>query len=410
MVIAAMVLLGPALWARRVWPDGARFWLAWLAVMVPVACFIVSWWIAKRRFVGVAEALVRLEDRLRMHNRLSAAAVGVCAWPPVPEHPDDGIRWSLANTLLPLLAAAAFLAAALWVPVAARVRPPPPDEPTAWATTENELRELTRQNAAATESLEETQRKIAELRAQDPAKWFSHASLEATDQLRAAHMRALTDLQHQLAKSRDLTDRLASDNAATMPAQKRAALQDQFKQTVQAMQAGPMKPNKELLDRLREIDPSQLNQLSQGDLKELLDDLKEKAEALGKCLGSEPGEGEGDGDTAGDDSGDRSDDNGDEGEGPGIGGVTRGPGTTPGVLGKHATDVEAQKPQFLDPADLSRSLPGDVIDVTDSKHDVDQTSPALRGAGSANTQGGGASTWQESLHPREQEAVKKFFK
>ena len=363
-----------------------------------------SWWRARRRFVKMGEALVRLEDRLGLHNRLSAAAAGACPWPPLPDRTDDGIRWSFSNTLLPLLAAAAFLAAALWVPVKARLLPAVPDEPAAWAATEGDVRDLARQDAADPESLDETQERVAELRAQDAGKWFSHASLEATDKMREAHLRSMAELQRELARAAESASRLAGD-AADLPAQTRAGLQDQFNQAVQGMQAGGMRPNKELLEQLRNLDPKQLGQLDKEQLEKLLQGMKEKAEALGKCLGREPGEGHQDPD------GELAQGEGeDEGEdGPGRGGVDRGPGTSPDVFGAQASEAEAQKPQFLESGDLTRALPGDVLEVTDSKHEVEMAHPPLRSGGSANTLGGGASTWQEALHPREQEAVKKFF-
>ena len=357
-----------------------------------------SWWVARRRFVGVAAALVRLEERLGLHNRLSAAAAGACAWPPLPARADDGIRWSLPNTVLPLLAALALLAAGLWVPVKARLLPSAPDEPANWAAIEADVRELARQAAADPESLDETQKRVAELRAQAADQWFSHASLEAGDKLREAHVRSMAELQRQLTRAGQSASRLAEDGEL-LPAETRAGLQDQFNQALQGMQAGGMKPNKYLLDKLRAIDPQQLSQLDQAQLAQMLEGMQANAEALGKCLAGECGEGyeNPDGELA------------DGEDGPGNGGVDRGPGTSPNVLGQQASDTQAQQPQVLDPGDLSRSLPGDVLETTDSKHDLDMTHPALRGGGTADVHGGGASTWQESLHPREQEAVKKFF-
>lgn len=402
LVVVSLGLLGPTLWARRNWPQQAPLWYAWVAGSAVVLVLLGSWWVARRRFVTASAALVRLEDRLGLHNRLSAAAAGACPWPPLPGRADDGMRWSLPNTFLPLLAALAFLAAALWVPVKARVLPSAPDEPAAWAATEADVRELARQDAADAESLEETQKRVDELRAQDAGKWFSHASLEASDKLREAHVRSMAELQRQLTRAEESGSRLAED-ADTLPAQTRAGLQDQFNQAVQGMQAGGLKPNKDLLDKLRAIDPAQLAQLDKQQLEQLLEGMKEKAEALGKCLAREPGE------ACENPDGELAEADGEDADGPGRGGVDRGPGTSPDVFGQQASDTEAQKPQVLDAADLSRSLPGDVLETTDSKHDVELTHPALRAGGKADAQGGGASTWQESLHPREQEAVKKFF-
>ena len=210
----------------------------------------------------------------------------------------------------------------------------------------------------------------------------------------------MAELQRQLTRAEQSAARLAQD-AAGLPAQTRAGLQDQFNQAVQGLRTGGMRPNKELLDKLRAIDPQQLGQLDAEQLAELLREMKDKAAALGKCLGREPGEGyQNPGEALA---------LGEGQEGPGRGGVDRGPGTSPEVLGEQASTTEAQQPQFLDPGDLSRSLPGDVLETTASQHELDRTRPALRAGGHADVQGGGASIWQEALHPREQLAVKKFF-
>ncbi len=400
LVVVSLLLLGPALWARQMWPAEALLWLGWLAGTAAALVVIGSWWRARRRFVDCRGALVRLEERLGLHNALSSAAVGACAWPPMPARADAGLRWSFANTLVPPLTAAAFLAAAWWVPVKARLLPSPPDEPAAWAAIEENLSELAQQQAADPESLEEIEQRVAELRAQQTAKWFSHASLEATDQLREAHLRAMADLQRQLTRTRESASRLAGD-PAQLPAQTRAGLQDQFKQALQAMQAGALKPNKELLEKLRQIDPSRFGELDPAQLEQLLADLAEKAEALAQCLGCQPGEPDEEalGLLAA----------GADGAGPGTGGVTRGPGTSPDLFGENRSELEAQKPQLLDNPDLSRALPGDLLETSNSQHDVDATRPPVQSGGKAAIQGGGGSAWQESLHPREQDALKKFF-
>ena len=89
--------------------------------------------------------------------------------------------------------------------------------------------------------------------------------------------------------------------------------------------------------------------------------------------------------------------------------MNRGPGSSDDLFGEAATDLEAAKPKPLKPNDLSRSAPGDLLKTEDHAHDIESTSPAIRQAGPANLSGGGSNTWQDSLQPGEQEAMKRFF-
>lgn len=66
--------------------------------------------------------------------------------------------------------------------------------------------------------------------------------------------------------------------------------------------------------------------------------------------------------------------------------------------------------QGLKAADLSKSLPGDLLELQDGKHDVDQSaSKASAGGDVSDTGKGGDRVWKESLDPQEQKALKKFF-
>jgi hypothetical protein len=68
-------------------------------------------------------------------------------------------------------------------------------------------------------------------------------------------------------------------------------------------------------------------------------------------------------------------------------------------------DLEA-----LEAKDLSRSLPGDLLQLQDGEHDVDKSAAGTAAGGGINSTGaGGDRVWKESLDPEEQKALKKFF-
>ena len=116
-------------------------------------------------------------------------------------------------------------------------------------------------------------------------------------------------------------------------------------------------------------DPEQLQQLTPEQLNQLRENMRKHAQGLNGP--QQPGEGEGEGDG---ENGDGEDDNEDgEGEGPGQGGIDRGPGHAPNPLGRTKEDTGAGKHEGLKSDDQSRSLPGDLLETSDAKHDVDET-------------------------------------
>ena len=101
---------------------------------------------------------------------------------------------------------------------------------------------------------------------------------------------------------------------------------------------------------------------------------------------------------------------GEDGEGPGKGGVNRGPGHAPGMLGAEGKKLDTGDLTGLESKDLSRSLPGDLRELHDGEHDVDTAAVGPRAGGAAGAIGGGGDrVWKDALDPDEQKALKKFF-
>jgi hypothetical protein len=102
--------------------------------------------------------------------------------------------------------------------------------------------------------------------------------------------------------------------------------------------------------------------------------------------------------------------NGKEGTMPGRGGVTRGPGTTKAVLGPESQDLETGKLAGVQSKDLSNALPGTLLQIENTEHDVDKSPVAPSAGGAISSTGrGGERVWRESLDPDEQRVVKRFF-
>ncbi|MBT8044117.1 MAG: hypothetical protein KJO79_04125 [Verrucomicrobiae bacterium] len=99
-----------------------------------------------------------------------------------------------------------------------------------------------------------------------------------------------------------------------------------------------------------------------------------------------------------------------EGEEGGRGGIDRGPGHAPRPLGKTHEDTGAGKHEGLESDDPGNSLPGDLLETSDAKHDVDQSKVGPTAGGTATGKGkGGDRVWKNSLLPKEKKALKKFF-
>ena len=145
-------------------------------------------------------------------------------------------------------------------------------------------------------------------------------------------------------------------------------LMEDFDQALKGLQNGAMKPNPQLLEQMRKMDlknsptsrPSNSNH--SGNPPETRQEPLKIAEGLG--------EGEnGDEDSLADE-----DDEGKDGQGPGKGGVDRGPGHVPGVLGKRGRSPS--KPAPCHPW-KTRTFPRPPREICSNSRTANTTSTAL---------------------------------
>jgi hypothetical protein len=159
---------------------------------------------------------------------------------------------------------------------------------------------------------------------------------------------------------------------------------------------------------MKQLDLKNLSKMSPEQMQQLRETMKKNAEAMKEAAGggedwsdellAGDGEGEGEGECSG------------EGEGPGQGGVNRGPGHDPKLLGREKDRAEIGKLTGLEAKDLSRAAPGDLLELQDGEHDVDQSASVITPGGSTEATGkGGDRVWRDSLDPAEQRTLKKFF-
>lgn len=421
LLLASLIGTGLLLWLRRQNPtQGIELYLfVTLGIIVVIAA--VTWAIAQRNFEKPEQSLVRMEASMRLRSGLSAAAAGVAAWPTMPDKVDAGLRWHWQRVLLPPIAALLLLGAGLFIPLH-RLLPPvaAPDEPQAWERTESELAKLEEEKVVDQEYIEEVKKKIEDLRAQDPQDWFSHASMEATDNMRKEHKAESKRLEREMGQAAKALEQLQQN--PNLSDKEKARLANEFEQALEGMKNGAMKPNPALMEQLKQLDPEKLGQLTPEQMQQMKENLQKGAEQLGEqgqngeggqgeewldellADGSHPKDGQGQGQGEGEGEGEG------EGDGPGKGGVSRGPGHDPNLLGKASQELETGDMQGLKAQDLSKSRPGDLLELQDGKHDVDTSaSQASSGGDVSDTGRGGDRVWRESLDPDEQKALKKFF-
>jgi len=383
---------------------------------------VVALVLAARRFEKPEQALVRIEAGAGLHSVLSAANDGVAPWPEPPSDLPESLKWHLPKTLAPPLGAVALLAIGLLVPINARqpAPPAPSSQPQAWSQIDSQLEQLAEDAMVDEDYIDEVEKRLEELRAQDEEEWFSHASLEATDSLEESHNSNMEKLDRDLSEAGNTLEALA-ENADKLNAQQKQKLAEQFEQALEGLQNGAMKPNPELLDQLSKLDPNDLGQLTPEQMKQMkegMEKLKDSLEKCEDCLGGQGegdwedqllGDGQGEGEGEGNGSGQGEGEGEGEGEGPGSGGVQRGPGHDPNVLRNGKDPLDVGELTGLDAKDLSRSTPGDLLQLQDGKHTVDDSASKSAAGGAAAEGKGGDRVWRDSLAPDEQRALKKYF-
>lgn len=417
LVIIGLVGACTLLLIRRESPDTPA-WQLGIGIVATLALLSgIAFMLARRHFEKTEVSMVRIEASMHLRNRLSAARAGVAPWPAVPARIDPGLSWNWQRVIIPPIAALAFLLAGLFIPVSAvpEDETNSPDEPLAWKQIETDLERLAQDDVIDESYLEEMRKKLEQMRAKEEEEWFSHSSLEATDSLKQQHKSELENLERELGRADRALGSLQK-NADKLPQAQKDQLLNQFDQALQGLQNGALKPNPKLLDQLKQLDPNNLGQLNQEQVQQLRENLKKAAQAAGECQGGGEGGGQGDEwldellDGQGEGQGEGQDGAAD-GEGPGgKGGISRGPGHADGVLGKEGDKLKTGDLEALEAKDLSRSLPGDLLQLQDGEHDVDKSATSSQSGGGINSTGsGGDRVWKESLDPEEQKALKRFF-
>jgi hypothetical protein len=415
------------LWAR--WQAVELVPFAWGAIGVAlVLAAVAAWFQSRPRFESVASARVLLEERLGLHARLSSAAAGVGDWP--GRRIDLDGRWPVrvraARPALLLSVVVAMLAAAMVIPVAdaGAFRRRSIEAPADAEIVSKWIDELRREQAIDERSAGDVNERIEEILKRPRDTWYEHASLEAAGTLREQTAADLAALARNLAAA----ERAAADLAAAP-----SAAETEKQRSSQALAAaarqlalGGMRPagdagatlGKEAAEALADLSPEELRELAaalranRSKLKAALaraanfdlDALGPESDCdgckpCGTCTECREGKPCKKGACAACNK-------------AGRGGIDRGPGEAPMEAGREEDLGATRRELVTAPTDIARSAAGELLDVVDAEHAVDEsryTGPQAGGNIAPSADGGGPSR-VDYLLPREQDAVRRFFK
>jgi hypothetical protein len=372
--------------------------LAWV-----VGGLMVFLFETRHRLASPDDALVWLEHRLQLNNRLTAASAGVGAW---PEPRGDGVEllaWRPTRLLPAPLFSLTLLAAALWIPVSVdRPVPPPVSTPVAWTEMERWLEEVEHTELIDERAVEAWRERVASLESQSPEEWFSHASLEAGDSLRdelASELRALekslSDVEASLGTMIELDENTSAET--------RRLVQRHLGEALDDLELASLPLSREMKRRLMTLARErEVKRMTKEQLEQLRERLRERRYASLPRPDDEtyafltPGALEGD--TASDVSG--------------QGGANRGPASAPIDLADERTELGTTRIEDVMGHEPLGTELGETVSVGIGEHDIDTSEFRFGGnAGAIAAPGeGGALVWSQTLTPEERRVLEKYFK
>ncbi len=127
------------------------------ALLVVLAGVVVSYFLARKRFLSTPESLARLDADLGLHTRLSSASQGVGDWPAPHPRARLALSWNWTRLLAAPLVAMALVVAAVFIPLPKGQSKPagPAAGPPSWDAIQTRLDALEQSDIIQAEALEE---------------------------------------------------------------------------------------------------------------------------------------------------------------------------------------------------------------------------------------------------------------
>jgi len=409
--VALASLLGLLILIERSW---ALEWFGiqspWL-VLVPLLAVLPGYFTVRRNFIDVAQALVAIEHKLVLHNALSCANLGLSDWPEFRMTTRKLWQWRLWPSLLCLLLSSGMVYAALRIPRHHDELPASISEmPLAWQKAGSNIEQIRQSGVVDNSSLQNYEQKLSALQSLPSQQWYDHSSMEAGDNLEQQQQLQLQQLHAGLQKTGKSLQSLLEDPNT----QNRQDLQ----QAIDELQQMGLKPNAELLDKLKQLPNEQLD-LNKEQLEELQQALAENADKLKPLMDAMKQHAQARPAEAADPDGQPQAGQGEDPQQqpvPPNGGLQMQPGHSdsppdnrPQNSAPPTDPIKPTTQKLLTPPDLRRASLGDLLETSSHLPETAPT-PAGGSAGAQMQQGSDTRHQKQStLHPDEQQALRRFF-
>ena len=412
-IAASFVMMCALLVIRRADASTVMAWrIFWGGLLLGAgACLFFAW----KKFCSQREALVRLDASLRLNNRLTAAADGIGTWPEEISETPDGLRWRWQRVIAPPVASMVALLFAVNVPIPTEKGDDGHhrEELPEWTRVESKLETLKKQDIVNQESILTLEQQVDALRKQSPEDWYSHSTMEASENLESKTNNAIHALKRDMESVSNTLDNL-QQNGELMTDDQMQKLGAQLQQPLQGLELGTLPLNKDLLNQLNNINPNQLKNLTPQQMAQLQQNLQKGISGCKVCLnpgfGNDPNA-----QLIGmiqNQQNQMNQQGQQQGQQTGAGGPGGGGGPAPLGLKPDETNLNTNNATKLTSDDLSHAAAGDSLGVSKGQHEVDPskyTGPASAGAIGSNGAGGEA-VWKNDLTPQEREILERFYK
>lgn len=403
--LSVLVACGVLILRNRGVSDLTWVWVGVVAVFV-VAGLVVYGVGSRKHYTSTEQALVWLEHRLRLNNRLTAASAGIGAWPDARAEAVELLEWRLGRIVPAPLFSVGLIVAAAFIPVSPHSEPMPPPiaSPLAWTEMERWLEEVKETELVDEQAVEAWEERVESLESQPKEEWYSHSSLEAGDSLREELASELRALERGLSEAESsLTELLELTENANASPEKRRLAQKRLAKALDDLDLATLplsrKVKRQLMTLARE---RKVKRLTQEQLEQLRERLRERRYANLPRPGDEAyaflTPGGADGATS---SG-----------ALGRGGTNRGPGSAPIELAEQRTELGTSRIEDVMGHEPLGTEFGETIAVGIGEHDNDTSGfrGGLDAGAVAATGEGGELVWSQTLTPAERRVLKKYFK
>lgn len=243
---------------------------------------IAGFLLARSKWIGVKEGLVRLDVWYGFNNRLSSASAGVGNWP--EQRSLKGAAWEVTQfrSLIAVAASLLFAVACLWIQLPGIVTDDPytpTNPPSEWQEMAETIEILKKEEVLDPKALENLEKQLAALMDQEPEDWFKQGSLEAGDHLVQSTQDSLSALANHLDDVADMMGN-AQSNPPPMSQAETEALQEAWENAVNSLSMGTMAANPETIQNLKDLNYKDMSKNMPGDMQ-LQQDVRNDALTAG---------------------------------------------------------------------------------------------------------------------------------